>query len=741
MARPRKARSSAQLGVVAPAAPGPTVPRIRVWWALLVLATVVAYWPAIRAPYVFDDIASIPANASIRQVWPPSIALSPPVNTTVSGRPVVNYSLALNYWLNETLGVDQSPYPEGANKTLMFHVVNLLLHLACGALLYAILRRTIASQRYDVSLNENASSVALVVSAIWLLHPIQSEAVNYIGQRTELLVSLCYLGTLYSAIRAFDAEERSATLWALCAIAVCLIGMWCKEVMFTAPLSVMLYDRAFRAPSWRSMFTRRRWFYPSLFATMLVVISGVAANARFGTAGFGSGISSYSYLYSQAWAIAHYLRLVILPTALTFDYGQQPIAGLRGLPGALLLSAFGIATLVAWARVARWGWFAFLGAWFFLLLAPSSSIVPIATEIAAERRIYLALAAVLVLFVLAAREVFQRKGWRAAPWFPGVVCALLAVVTFARSRTYAQPLALWRDAVVNAPDNPRAYQSLAAELIRQDPPQFAAADTMYRRAIALDPSYVEAYTGLAAIAINLNNQARAESLLTRVLSLDPGNAEATQVLGRMYLRAGEPEKALPYLERYANAFPGDNSLVAIGTVYFMLGRMDQGVSALRQALRYNPSRGDAMRLLGGFLAEQGNSVEALPLLEGAVRADPNAPLERALLSLALAQLGRADAAAQEARAAATLGRASPRVLVLAGRAMLTVKRIAEADEYFSDAIRVNPSQADAIEWLRRTRSKRRWSAPRDTCEGGRLTAHIADARHATTRSGKLTPCS
>ena len=711
MARPaRSARQSTAQFKTIVAAPR-AVSYARAWWVALVLLTVVAYAPAMRSPYLFDDIASIPANASIRQLWPPAVPLHPPENTSVAGRPVVNYSLALNYWLNERLGVDQRPYPEGRNKSVSFHVVNLLLHLSCGWMLFLLVRRTARRQRFDVRIAAVAEPLALIVSAIWLLHPIQTEAVNYVIQRTELVVSLCYLGVLYAACRSWESEGRSTLWWCIGAVAICLVGMGSKEVMITAPLMVALYHRAFHATTWREVLRNdgRWWFYPALLLTMLVVVVGIRSDARFGTVGFGGGIAWYEYLYSQAWAIAHYLRLFAWPNELTFDYGQRAVTGWAGVPGVVILGAFAMATIIAWLRVERWGWFAFLGTWFFLLLAPSSSVVPITTEIAAERRVYLALAAVCVFVVVACVALYRRVASRAVPQtrvaaLAAGVCIVLALVTFSRSSTYASSLSLWRDTVRKAPTNPRAYHNLAAELIRQDEPRLAEAETLYRRAVALDSTYVEAYTGLATIAINLNDQARAESLLTRVLALDPGNADATQVLGRMYLRGGEPARALPYLEQYASAFPGDNALVALGTAYLMIGRLDDGATVLREALRYNPARTDAMRLLGGVLAEQGRPREALPLLEDAVRAAPNAPLERGLLSLTLAQLGRVDDAVEHAHAAVSASQGSPRIYVLAGRAMYTAGRLADADTLFSEAIRANPAQADAKEWLRRVRA-------------------------------------
>src|SRR2546430_10761639 len=109
--------------------------RSRRTWLLMVaalLATIVGYLPAIRAPYEFDDLKSIPENSSIRVLMPLSVPLNPPQNTTVSGRPIVNLTLAINYAINQRLGVDQLHSP---NRTLGYHVVNLLMHLVCRLLL------------------------------------------------------------------------------------------------------------------------------------------------------------------------------------------------------------------------------------------------------------------------------------------------------------------------------------------------------------------------------------------------------------------------------------------------------------------------------------------------------------------------------------------------------------------------------------------------------------------------------
>lgn len=732
-------------------------------WLVITIALAIAYLPAIRAPYEFDDISSIPGNSTIRTLWP---VLSPPENTSVAGRPVVNYSLAINSALNRWLHVDERPYPDGPNKTIGYHIVNLLVHLLCGMLLFGVVRRTIANSAQASALIRTPEQFAAVVTAVWLLHPIQSEAVNYLIQRTELLVSLCYLGVLYTSIRAWDAPSlQSRIVWRVLAVLTCALGMGSKEVMITAPLAIMLYDRAFRAPSWRDAVSSagRNVFYAALIVTTLISLASITTNARFDTVGFHLGVTWYQYLYSQAWAIAHYLRLALWPDQLTFDYGHKPITGFRGVAGALVLTAALVATVVAWMRASTWGWLAFLGSLFFLLLAPSSSVVPVATEIAAERRVYLALAPALVLVFIGADWLRQRITANArakqlalaAPvlvgllyvvlsgWFitqhagdagvgPAVArgiigvaagaivwcvitshylraitagaCTLLVAVTFARSRTYADSESLWRDTVLKAPDNPRAYDNLAATMFYSEPPRLAEAKALYERAIQLDSTYVHAWPGLASVAVDQGRIADAESLLVRVLRIDPGYSDAVEHLGKLLLRTGQSAKALPYLEQFAVGYPSDGSLISVATAYMQLGRFDDAIDALRKALELNPERTDAMRYLGGMLVEQGHGAEAVPLLERAVSGGNGAAVDLGLLSIAYAHAGRVDDAVRLAQSASASARGSANVQILAGRAMLVAMRPADAAAYFTEALRLNPGNSEAQDNMDKVRA-------------------------------------
>ncbi|HUR60314.1 MAG TPA: hypothetical protein VM029_21505, partial [Opitutaceae bacterium] len=164
--------------------------RIR-WVALatLVIATGLAYARTFSAPFVFDDIGSIANNASIRSLWPPWTALSPPPQMTVSGRPLLNLSFALNYAISGT-----NPWS--------YHAVNLAIHVGAGLLLFGIVRRTLLLPQFAARTRASAMFIAWSIAALWLLHPLQTESVTYIVQRAESLAALSYLLTLYAFVRA-----------------------------------------------------------------------------------------------------------------------------------------------------------------------------------------------------------------------------------------------------------------------------------------------------------------------------------------------------------------------------------------------------------------------------------------------------------------------------------------------------------------------------------------------------------
>jgi tetratricopeptide (TPR) repeat protein len=688
----------------------------RPWFLLATLAvlclTTIAFAPSLQGPFIFDDHVAIGGNPSITNLWSITGPLHPPADSPMAGRPVVNYSMAFNYWINSLAGIDQSTDPGDPDKTVSYHVVNILLHLTCGLVLLGILRRTFRHGSFGEPWASHADGIALFITAVWLLHPLQTEAVDYITQRTEVIVSLCYLGMLYCSIRAGEAEgdgvpSRIPWGWYAAGTIACALGMASKEVMFSAPLMVVLYDRAFRFGSWRELLhasKSRRWFYLSLAATLSVLFILMAGTPRARSVGFNLGFSALEYLHTQGWAIAHYLRLALVPDALSISYSSTPIPHWHGVPGLVMLSVFAAITLFAWVRAGRWLWVGFLGAWFFLILGPSSSVVPIVSEPIAERRMYLPLLAVIVIAVVfggvVLQEVRQRFRLRPLPRMALIAGALvitlaLSAATFQRSRLFESPEAIWRDAATHAPDNPRAWTNLALMEAAGPHPRPDQAEAHYRRAIAVDSMYADALINIGMIELGRGARDSATAYFHRVLAVDSMNGRAAAGMGMVLLERGDAAAAVPLLEPFAEV-GGAPALMSLGQALLQVGRTADGAAAFQRAIDLDPSRTDLMVYAASALLEHQQAARAEPYLTEAVQRMPKAGVIIGMLSLAHADMGRTDDAIREAEVAIQHAGKDIRAFVFAGRAMHDAHRLDLAEKYLTSEAELFPGNADAI---------------------------------------------
>ena len=270
---------------------------MRLHIALIVLAGALVYGNGLSGPLLFDDENSILNNRSIRQLTPLSGPLSPPRDTPVAGRPVVNLTFAVNYAIG---GLDVTGY----------HVANLAIHLLAALTLYGIVRRALRLTRVPRSLHEDADLTALAVAVLWVVHPLNSESVSYLTERTESLMALFYLLTLYAAIRAATSTQSST--WTAAAVVSSALGMASKESMITAPVMVLLFDRVFLYGSWREAWAERRYLYGGLAASWVVLGLILWSEPRT-TVGFGTNTTPWVYFLNQLQVITRYLWLAVWP--------------------------------------------------------------------------------------------------------------------------------------------------------------------------------------------------------------------------------------------------------------------------------------------------------------------------------------------------------------------------------------------------------------------------------------------
>lgn len=613
---------SASKSSVSPAPPRPW-PGGWVWPPLLIVAAgVAAYANSFSGRLVLDDLNSIVVNPTIRH-W--ATALTPVIGTTVGGRPVLNASLAVNYAISGT-------------AVWSYHVLNLAIHLLAGLALFGITRRTLEPRV------RQAGSIACSIALLWVLHPLQTEAVTYIIQRAESLMGLFYLLTLYGFIRGAQAGGSGG--WYLLSWTACLLGMATKEVMATAPLIVLLYDRTFLAGSFRSALRHRWRIHAGLAATWVILpFLVLSTHGRTGSAGFGSGVSWWSYALTQFPAIVHYLRLCFWPHPLIFDYGSAlTLDAARVLPAALIVAMLIAVTVWAlWKRPTV----GFLGACFFVILAPSSSVIPVATQTLAEHRMYLPLISVVALAVLGAWRWLGRAAWPVI-----LVMALwLGWQTSRRNETYHTEEGLWSDTVARRPDNERAHNNLAYYLLEAGRDREGV--DHYEEALRLKPDYIDAHYNLANVLAKTPGRLNdAIAHYEAALRLNPKFFQADVRLGNTLLEAGRPVEAIRHFEAALRANPqlAEAHYDLGNALEQMPGGLNDAITHFEAAVRLKPDFIEARNNLGNALSAVDRTPEAITQFEALLQLRPDlAPIHFNLALALLKTPGRTPEAAGHLR--------------------------------------------------------------------------------------------
>lgn len=615
-------------------------PAAQPWWPILAIAAVgvTAYLNALGHPFLFDDAGAIVENQTIRSLW--DSLRGGPEQFPTAGRPLLNASFALNYAL-------------GGLSTWGYHAINLALHVLCAIVLFVLARQVLLLPRMSAYLKGQESAFATALALLWVAHPLNSEIVDYATQRSEAMMALGLLATLYFGVRA--STEQHPTRWYVASIAACAFGMACKESMVVAPVLMLLVDATFISGGLLSAVRARPWYYAGLFATEILLAALIVGGPRSHSAGFSTGVSPWTYLLDQAPLIVRYLRLAIWPTGLVLDYGEPTLRTLGDvLPAAATVLVLLVATLVAWFRVPA---VAFLGTWFFITLAPTSSLLPIATEVGAERRMYVPLVAVLSAILLAGVRLLQtirEPGTRriVAMGAVGAVCAALVALTLVRNSEYATGLGIWQTVVDRRPTG-RAHYYLGLELKaagRRD-------DAIAQYRLGLDTSPDAHYALGFELAADGRHQEAVEYYrdFLRLKPLDVSVPRAYHNLGRSLMATGRPEEAVAaFRETLARTASDKDATAGLADSLFAVQRFAESVAAYSDYLRIAPGDPAALFSKGLALAKLSRFEEARDAFATVASQQPTNVAAHVNLASALASTGQIDAAVKEFRRAVEL---------------------------------------------------------------------------------------
>lgn len=566
------------------------VERRRLWMfaLLLVLAGTLAYENSFAGMFHYDDFPCIVRNHSLKSLIGTWQATGDEIPGGLKRRPVGRWTFALNRTWH-----DLDPWG--------YHAVNLAIHLVNGLLILSLVRETLRLPGMRVDLQQHATGLAFCTALLWVVHPLQTESVTYIVQRLESLMATFFLATLFCLLQGATKKRRG---WYVAAVVAAGLSLGTKEVALMIPPVALLYDRLFLAGSWRELIRQRGWVHGCLWVGAIAyVIMGIGripfywdrpeVAAITGNSA-GGRPSSWEFLRSQPGVLLHYLKLICWPQGQCLEY-LWPIAhapweiyGQGGVIMGILLG--GIALLRIYPRVA------FLILSFFLVLAPSSTIVPL--HLAFEHRVYLPLAALMAGFVLIVytsllwcwRTVPTRTSRAMAATLMLGCCLSIPwiLVTRWRNEVYHSQLAMWQDVVRVRPENFRAHSdlgifaahagktALAAQhyaIALQLAPNYDVLQYNYglflvehqqriqealpflERAILLNPQHASYRFGYADVLEKIGRLSDAETAFRAGLDRDPSEPIAHLRLGQLLMKQRRYEEAERHLWRSAELAP------------------------------------------------------------------------------------------------------------------------------------------------------------------------------------------
>ena len=572
---------------------------------ILVIAALAAivYSNTFSVPFHFDDKLNITDNAMVKdmdKLWPPSQA-----------RWFGYLTFAINYRIN---GLDPAGY----------HAVNIAIHVLNALLVYWLVLLTFKTP-YSTALLKNdgeasvkarSSAIALLASLLFAVHPVQTQAVTYIVQRFASLAAFFYLFSLTTYIKARlaglrlsnthpGAAQSHSSRWYFYAISMmsAILGMKTKEMTFTLPAVIMLYEFAFLAGS---KFNRRSLLYlvPFLMAVVVMLLSVTGFGTDFNNVLTATNeISRHDYLVTQFRVLVTYLRLVLLPVGQTIDY-DYPVYRSFFDPNVFfsflfLTALFGTAVFLfirSRTSLSR-RLIAFGIIWFFITISVESSIIPIA-DVIFEHRLYLPGAGLFIAFsamaVSLGEMLGKRYGQRASITFLCAVTAVIAVLSsaaFIRNTVWRSEISLWEDVVEKQPYGVRAHSMLG--ILYQRYGRIDLAIQKFSQAIKIRPSYAEAHVNLGSAYVDqgrLDEGMKEFMIALNLRSLDDiDTANLFINIGNCYLKKSMPDRAIEFFNYAVPIIPDDATVyLFLGRAYEAKGMKDKASEHFGRAHRLNP---------------------------------------------------------------------------------------------------------------------------------------------------------
>lgn len=654
--------------------------------AVLFLLGALAYSNSFSGSFHFDDFGSITKNADIRNIW----GLCRIWNFWPT-RFITYLSVALNYKL-------------GGLNVFGYHLFNFLAHFAAAVSVWWLSGLTLRIIAAKGNLpGPQAKSIPFFISAVFLLHPVQTQAVDYIIQRAVLLVAFFYISSLSLYARArIEAKDKKTFLIYYCgSLLMAFVAMFCKETAISLPFMVCLYEFAFLREKKEGSLKFLIPFFIVALVIPLVLLASRSVDFKDMKLAVEAGpnLPAGHYLLTQPRVALTYLRLVFLPLALNLDYDYPVFTTLFQAPVLLGISVL-FAILIFAVLIFRRQRLASFGIlWFFIALLPESSFIPI-RDVIFEHRLYIALAGFGFFIVSSLYYIAGKiKKINPGPLFLALI-VFYAVLTFQRNTVWKDEFSLWNDTAKKSPGKARPYVNRGMSLGLQKKYDLAIAD--FNRALSIKTDFAEAYNDRGAAYRNMKEYDLAIADISQALQINPDFAEAYNNRGLAYFEKKQYSLAAADFKQALRLEPDSAEIYNhIGNMYAAVNKRQQAAEYYKKAVEIDPLFSEAYNNLGLSYAAAGSHKEAILFFQKAIKADPKNAQAYLNLGGALGNLGDYEKSIGYLQEAGRKGEDSALVYGNLAIAYFYNKQYAPAIEHLDKAIRLgykpNPDFLKALE--------------------------------------------
>lgn len=656
---------------------------------LIVIAGLLAYCNSYQGVFLLDDKPLIVDNPAIKQ-------LTPITKFVFEGglRKLPMFSFAVNYAVG---GLDPTGY----------HYFNVTVHLLAAASFFGFVYITLRSPVWTTVQRSQAVLFAFLISLLWVVHPLNTQAVDYIVQRIESMMGLAFFLFLYLFALSHYSNYRRVLL--VGAWIVFCAGLACKEVMVMSMPVAVLYDRAFLNTSWREVWRSHAWFWlacalPIAVAAVFIIPSMLGSEAAVGLR--LKSVTPSEYLSTQPEVILHYLRLAIVPWPQVFDYGWEPeqqmtvIAASSGLVLTLLAG-------LAWLYFHK-PQFAFWGLAVALVLFPTSSFIPL-QDLAVEHRMYVPLAFVLVLAVLGLFAIGSKMFGDHPTLVSSGVCiaiaGVLAIVTLSRNQDYKSEIGMWQDVITKTVAAGsknmlagRAYSNLGEAYANKE--QWEKSIESLEKALTYQQFSSNVHGNLTRAYVATGKAELAKQHCVKALELEPESGRLRQQAGLIEIMSGNFEEAERHFHSAHQISPNDPIIcVNLAQCNLQLRKPVEAESLLRKAIDLDGKAAEPRKRLIDLLLQQSkidSAFEAANAYAKALARDPQANFQLAMI---WAVKGENAKSIEQLEIAVKSDPAPPEANYQLGNARRSAGDLTGARACYESELKHYPNNADALNKL------------------------------------------